>query len=304
MAIARFEAGVDFRALSWEWLTSFTFTDDANTTVAATGLPTTTYSDSVSLISDTMPVPYFVALFGDGMTHDGTHVTAGSFKAFHFYDGADYNSYISGLLLGATTINLAIDGNMSAFTRAMLTGNDKITLRSATAANYVFADAGNDTVSGANGIDRISGEAGHDSLNGGGGNDKLYGGAGRDTLNGGLGNDKLYGGAGADRLYGKDGHDILQGGESGDYLAGGAGNDSLRGGGGADRFVFTLADDDNVIVDFQDGIDKIMIAAGGNTVSLAFRDSGNDVLVTFSDTEILIKKTEFGLISQADFQLL
>ena len=58
------------------------------------------------------------------------------------------------------------------------------------------------------------------------------------------------------------GDDTLNGGKGDDVLFGGAGNDTLTGGEGADQFVF-LANSNNgndVITDFQAGVDKVVFA--------------------------------------------
>jgi Ca2+-binding RTX toxin-like protein len=54
------------------------------------------------------------------------------------------------------------------------------------------------TINGLDGDDTLGGGTGADTLNGGAGNDKLTGGTGNDTLAGGVGNDYLQGDAGAD----------------------------------------------------------------------------------------------------------
>ncbi len=132
--------------------------------------------------------------------------------------------------------------------------------------NIVFADEGNDVVGAGNGNDILNGGGGQDSLFGGDGNDTLFGEAGSDILNGGAGNDVLNGGDNADTLFGGDGNDILFGDKGADWLDGGAGNDNLFGGAandtlvggaGADTFSFFLGGQNDTIVDFQYGTDKL-----------------------------------------------
>jgi Ca2+-binding RTX toxin-like protein len=53
----------------------------------------------------------------------------------------------------------------------------------------VFGQAGNDTLSGGNKVDRLDGGSGNDRLNGAGGRDTLNGGSGNDTLTGGTDKD-------------------------------------------------------------------------------------------------------------------
>lgn len=84
------------------------------------------------------------------------------------------------------------------------------------------------------------------------GNDRIIGKEKpRNDIYGFDGNDILYGGHQSDRLYGGDGDDRLIGGGGGDKLTGGA---------GADKFVLTaLSDGFDEIVDFERGIDKVLL---------------------------------------------
>ncbi len=119
--------------------------------------------------------------------------------------------------------------------------------------NYLYGEAGNDTLEsgggwgilyGGTGHDFLEGSDNYDWLHGGDGNDylrglsapdHLYGNAGNDTLHGGGGDDHLEGGAGDDILTGRYGHDELDGGTGNDHLYGGDGNDILEGGAGNDN---------------------------------------------------------------------
>ncbi|MAY46765.1 MAG: hypothetical protein CML65_16110 [Rhodobacteraceae bacterium] len=155
---------------------------------------------------------------------------------------------------------------------AMAAGND--TIRGGDGADTALAGGGADLFWGGNGSDVGYGGTGADRLWGGEGDDFLFGEQGRDRLtgddgndllNGGNGDDVLIGGRGHDSLYGGSGVDALVGGTREDFLQGWAGNDRLTGGAGAD--VFSLGDDaagpqsivtgDDIIFDFQDGIDRI-----------------------------------------------
>ena len=119
------------------------------------------------------------------------------------------------------------------------------------AFNNIEGTDGRDVLRGTQQNDSIQGKNGNDIITGLGHNDSLVGGAGDDIITGNSGNDTLIGGDGSDRLVGNQGDDILQGD---------AGDNSYVGGGGAD--IFAVADIDgvnNVIFDFQDGIDKILL---------------------------------------------
>lgn len=106
--------------------------------------------------------------------------------------------------------------------------------------------------------------------------DKLAGSSRDDSLSGEKGNDNLSGREGADTLLGGQGDDTLDGGSGNDLLDGGGGTDRLSGGGGRDQFQFEFDTKRGVdsshrivysretvfkdtILDFQDGVDRIVI---------------------------------------------
>ncbi len=131
----------------------------------------------------------------------------------------------------------------------------------------MFGDAGNDTITGAEGSDRIDAGAGNDLVYGGYGPGvpdavnipdatDLAPGNGLDTIYGGDGNDTIFGMDDADWVYGDAGNDLLDGGIDNDRLYGGTGNDSIIGGQGADSMYG--GDDRDLFVsgnarDFVDG---------------------------------------------------
>ncbi|TRW99562.1 hypothetical protein FNJ84_02485 [Paracoccus sp. M683] len=152
--------------------------------------------------------------------------------------------------------------------------------------DWIASGAGADTVTGSVGNDFIRGEAGRDVLRGGAGHDRIDGGIGDDRIDGGAGDDRLRGGEGGDRIDGMDGNDRIAGGGGGDLLRGGsghdriegdagrdqiaaglgsdlinggAGDDRLSGGGGADSFIFDDAPGRDTVLDFQAGVDRLLI---------------------------------------------
>ena len=118
----------------------------------------------------------------------------------------------------------------------------------------------------------------------------VFGGDGNDAIFGGAGNDILWGEGGSDILIGGDGDDMIRGGSSqnvvagNDVLFGGAGNDWLSGGdetqtliGGSGADVFesrgsAFGEGVDVVIDFEDGVDKIAIQ-GGSADSVVTYDS-------------------------------
>lgn len=184
-------------------------------------------------------------------------------------------------------------------------GNDKLygqggddTLYGDAGSDELSGGAGVDLLSGGDGIDYLYGDAGNDTLFGDAGDDQLYGGDGNDVLSGGGGNDVLSGGDGNDLLSGDDGIDSLYGGAGSDYLFAGAGNDFVTGGSGADFFWFNEGEGTNIVTDFTDGTDKIVIGAG--VVSVNLYDLEGEALLVLDDTYVLLAGVSTSLIDGSD----
>ena len=125
-------------------------------------------------------------------------------------------------------------------------------------------------------------------LIGGGGDDVLHGGASGDIILDGVVGDPSFGGSapvpffnvigsGDDQLFGGAGDDFLSAGIGRDLINGGAGQDFLIGGAGADAFRYLKTTDTgvglgfrDVIVDFQQGLDKIDLSAIDSSTDPAF----------------------------------
>jgi Ca2+-binding RTX toxin-like protein len=204
-------------------------------------------------------------------------------------------------------------------------------------ADKIFGGAGNDTLLGSGGSDILRGQAdndnlfggqGADVLLGGSGNDQLHGGDGADRLSGSGGDDLLKGDAGDDRLAGNSGHDKLFAGDGADVLLGGGGNDILSGGGeddalkgaagndrlvggqgndrliggtGADVFAFAKGDGRDRVKDFQAGTDQIEIGRGATgLVDLTLRKTGDNVVVSFKDVQIVVEDIGLNRLDDAD----
>ncbi|MBD3676953.1 MAG: hypothetical protein HUJ27_00955 [Rhodobacteraceae bacterium] len=159
------------------------------------------------------------------------------------------------------------------------------------------------------GVERIVGGSGDDTIDatgntaglvlsgGSGGADRLVGGDGNDTIYAGIGDDSLIGAGGDDALIGGDGNDRLEGGVGADFLAGGL---------GADEFVFLPGDGQDVIADFEDGIDLIDLSgrtdvAGVEDLTIAQVD-GHAVLSFADGTDgITLIGFDAGLLDAGDF---
>ena len=113
--------------------------------------------------------------------------------------------------------------------------------------------------------------------------------AGNNKIIGTADSDELFGKAGNDELFGLAGRDKLDGGRGDDTLEGGAGADELRGGGGADTFVFKPGSGRDIVFDFQDDVDTIVIdsAYGFDSVRELLKfcsSSGGDSAIDLSRT--------------------
>ncbi len=192
-------------------------------------------------------------------------------------------------------------------------GDDRIELQNSNSelTDYIYGDAGNDIIIGANVAayidggadnDNITGSSKNDQLFGGDGDDSLYGGGGNDSLNGGIGTNRLYGGEGDDLLdgatsnliaqssssfaaylYGDQGNDTLNGSDQRDFLDGGADNDLLTGGAGDD--VLLGGDGDDTLVGGS-GDDLILSGSGADVIKLGL-NSGLDFLDGLSAQDII-----------------
>lgn len=175
-------------------------------------------------------------------------------------------------------------------------------LRGGKGADTIKGGNGADLISGDKGADKVSGQRGNDDISGGKGDDKISGNVGEDKLSGNKGADKLYGGASADEIYGNKGDDVIKGGSGDDLILGGKGDDKLVGGLGIDNFVFAAGDGDDIIKDFEDGVDLIQINATlASTGALIVEEQGAHTLVTFEDVSILIKNVDYTQITLEDF---
>lgn len=146
------------------------------------------------------------------------------------------------------------------------------------------------SLTGSGGANVLTGNGSANLIRGLGGNDTLNGGSGNDTLQGGNGNDTLTGGLGRDRLDG------------------GAGNDILAGGDGKDTFVFASSHGTARITDFEDGLDRIDLAAFGFADAAAAKafaaQAGADVVFTFAAGNVLtVGNITLAQLTSADFIL-
>jgi hypothetical protein len=175
--------------------------------------------------------------------------------------------------------------------------NSKLTISLLGDTRSTNTKDGNDTIS-------LHGTYRESSVDLGGGNDSFTGGLSKDIVSAKSGNDTLSGFGGADILNGDEGNDILRGGAGGDTLSGGAGNDRLKGGSEGDLFVIGTGLGADVILDFQDNLDKIGLQGSLTLGSLAINNNKGNTTIRLANTNELLA-TLIGISSSnitiADF---
>ncbi len=179
----------------------------------------------------------------------------------------------------------------------------------------VTGGSGADSITGNSLANVIVGGAGADTLNGGDGNDTIIGGAGADTMDGGAGTDTLSyagssisvsvtlgaagvqttatGGTGSDavndkvknfeNLIGSTADDTLTGNTLNNVLDGGGGTDTLTGGGGTDTYIFSAAQQSEIIVNGLSSntgpTGELDIAAAHDDLWFLKSNDGNDLII-------------------------
>ena len=172
-------------------------------------------------------------------------------------------------------------------------GDDVVDL---TSTRYSYGDvtidggSGNDVLWSSQGNDTLLGGVGNDRMDGGAGKDYLYGGSGNDTLFGGLMEDILQGGSGDDSLKdtsptagglmdGGSGNDVLEDGTGKTLFIGGTGDDTIRLGGGSDIIAYNRGDGRDTVEAGNGGDAILSLGAGIRVQDLAFRRSGDSLLL-------------------------
>ena len=174
-------------------------------------------------------------------------------------------------------------------------GNDELVasnIRLEEAGNNIFNGGdGNDVLRGNNGNDLLVGETGNDIIDGLNGVDTIDGGDGNDNINGDAGNDFIDGNLGDDELTGGDGNDIIFGGDGSDTIDGLEGQDILNGNEGNDFFELIPGTGEDVIADFEDGVDRLVLSPTARFGSdLTFeqlsitQDNNNNAVIAIAQT--------------------
>lgn len=106
-------------------------------------------------------------------------------------------------------------------------------------------------------------------------------------------------------LRGNRGDNDLDAGLGFDTLLGAAGRDRLTGGGGSDFFQFRPHADLEIVLDFEDGVDRIVLyapaIAGESDAVERLEQHGNDVWLQANGTKMVIKNIDIDLLDTGDF---
>ncbi|RBI83252.1 hypothetical protein DRV85_16765 [Rhodosalinus halophilus] len=200
-------------------------------------------------------------------------------------------------------------------------GADEDLVRGGDGDDVVNAGSDDDTLEGGAGSDTMGASFHDDLVSGGDGDDSIGGGSGEDTIDGGTGDDTIGAGFGDDTVEGGDGNDFLAGGGGDDSILGGAGDDRINagdgddtidGGAGADVFVFRdfNASDEDVIENFEDGVDRFVMigvenAPGsgleGFVEALSITDTDDGALMTYEGHRILVEGVAAEDLTLEDF---
>ncbi len=295
------------------------------------GIDTADYADSAAFVN----VSLLSGFTGGGA---GSHAIGDVLNSIEDLAGSAFNDILNGNnsdnflqgRAGADTLN----GNGGIDTALYTESDEGVVISLATGFTSGGHAAGDTLLS----IEDLYGSQFDDVLSGDSGVNLLFGDAGDDVLRGRLGADELWGHEGSDtatyddasggvnvslnsgytagshaagdtfssieNLTGSAYNDTLSGDAGENVLTGLAGNDSLRGYGGEDVFVFGASFGNDIIGDFEDGIDKLDMS--GNTqvngiADLTITVSGADALVSDAFGNTILLQGEANNISGSDF---
>jgi len=172
----------------------------------------------------------------------------------------------------ARTNDVVLNLNEATFSR-FGTGHDDVSITFGTVIENAKGGSGDDVITGNRVANEIYGGTGRDAIKGAGGKDFIGGNKGRDMIKGGNGDDTLRGGNANDRIFGQNG------------------DDKIFGGRGADKFVFSKGGDFDIIKDFEDDHDLLLLTRLGladadDALSHASNINGN-VVFDFGDGDVL-----------------
>ena len=139
---------------------------------------------------------------------------------------------------------------------------------------------------------RIIGTTGNDELTGTDATEYIHSFGGDDTIQGLDGNDLIHSGKG---------NDIIDAGGGRDVIGGDRGDDTITGGTGADMFDFRRGFGNDIITDFENGIDLIRLRGDLEFEDLTIAQVGSDTSITADELSITLQGVVATDISGDDF---
>lgn len=154
------------------------------------------------------------------------------------------------------------------------------------------------------------GFAGDDDITAGYADDVVFGGIGNDEIDLNAGNDIGVGDEGDDLIIGMAGNDDLHAGEGADSLFGGRDDDRifLEDDGDVDQIYFLLGDDNDVIDNFELGVDVMNLDAafGFNSFAeidalMSYNQAGDQAHLDLGGGDSIVFTNLDGALTEADF---
>ncbi|MDJ0514701.1 MAG: calcium-binding protein [Trichodesmium sp. MO_231.B1] len=139
---------------------------------------------------------------------------------------------------------------------------------------------------------KITGTTGDDELIGTDASEYIHSGRGDDTIQGLDGNDLIHSGKG---------DDIISAGGGRDIIGADRGDDIITGGTGADMFDFRVGYGNDIITDFEDGIDLIRLRGDLRFEDLTIAQVGSDTSITADELSITLQGVVASDIGSDDF---
>ena len=229
-------------------------------------------------------------LMGTGFIFDaGGALTGGTILGLEVWETEAYDNNVK-----ISYINLDVEDFMAIAATATLADD-------AVLARHLFR--GNDYWTGSTENDLIVMGAGKDYYMDGdwGTFDTVFGGAGDDYFDGFDGG-RLVGGAGNDLVVNYFTLGRMRGGTGDDTLQGGSDRDVMTGGSGADMFLFRVGQGRDVVKDFTQGADKlVMVNFAASIADLTIIQQGSDTKISFGPGSVLLKGVDSATLSDSDF---
>ncbi|WP_094673535.1 hypothetical protein [Hydrocoleum sp. CS-953] len=133
------------------------------------------------------------------------------------------------------------------------------------------------------------------------GDDELIGTDASEYIHSGRGNDIIEGLDGNDLIHSGKGDDIINAGGGRDIIGADKGDDIITGGTGADMFDFRPDYGNDIITDFEDGIDLIRLRSGLEFEDLTIAQVGSDTSITGEELSITLQGVAASDIGSDDF---